>query len=106
VFLDVFEFLAFSPFIISSKKLLLSIFISTGLKEMCGRILMVQASEENCLELLDLACEYNIANLKGRCAELFFAHRKHVREKAGNGTLSETLSHVPPLALELLSISL
>jgi len=80
-------------------------FQMAGLKELCRLILMDQVAVDNCLKMLDLACKYNVKNLKGKCNEIFMANREEVLRKAG-GKLAATISHVPPLVLELLSIQL
>ena len=76
-----------------------------GLKELCGLILMDQVAVNNCMKMLDLACKYDVKNLKAKCHEIFVADRAEVLRQAG-ANLAETISNVPPVVLELLSIEL
>ena len=48
-----------------------------GLKELCGLILMDQVAVNNCMKMLDLACKYDIKNLKvgWSCKWLFLLTR-------------------------------
>ena len=76
----------------------------TGLKKMCGRLMIDMINVENCLELLDTAFKYDIKNLKSPCADFFVTNRKEVLEKTEN--LAEAVSNISPVGLELLGIKL
>jgi hypothetical protein len=79
-------------------------FQMAGLKEMCGRLLINTISVVNCLKLMDMACKYDVKNLKPDCMKFFVKNREKVLEKTPD--LKEVVTNIPPLGLEFLGIKL
>ncbi len=79
-------------------------FQMAGLKEMCGRLLINMISCDNCLKLMDMACKYDVKNLKPDCMKFFVKNREKVLEK--NPNLKEVVTNIPPLGLEFLGLKL